>query len=155
MHWLQLNPIIRLFPLDYRDMSNRLKAAFIYSLIPLIWSDLNRSLPPPWDRPLLPLGSWWCCSHWPLEPMLGTWWQRHKSLSMDLPMGWVFSKAGRNREPPLHVIETVPVRPEPEEKSRGDSASLPLFLFLSLSLSCGKPSALCKANPIKRLSSPL
>lgn len=80
----------------------------------------NVSSPPPAGCPAPPRGQWWCCSHWPLPPMLGTWWQRCKNQGMDLLLGWEVSKSGWNIKTPrspLRIIQKKPVQTEHKLKN--------------------------------------
>lgn len=85
----------------------------------------NVSSPPLGGCPTPLRGRWWCCFHWPLQPMLGTWWQRYKNRGMDLLMGRGFSKSEWNIKTPRtpsRIIQNKAVRPEPKWKRSKDAS---------------------------------
>lgn len=68
----------------------------------------NVSLPPLGGCPTPLRGRWWCCFHWPLQPMLGTWWwQRYKNRGMDLLLGWGFSKSRWSMNAPWTPLSII------------------------------------------------
>lgn len=68
----------------------------------------NVSSPPLGGSPTpLRVRWWWCCFHCPLQPMLGTWWQRCQKRGMGLG----FSKLGWNIKTPRTSVRIIQKKP--------------------------------------------